>query len=85
MVTPKNLPRIKVGLPIGFESTVVIVLLSISSVNADVAENIAMNKPDRTSVERPISRSILMSSSIVYMAIEGLKKNKNSEKDMITA
>ena len=60
-VTPRNLPIMKDGLPMGFDSTVVTVFDSISSVTAPAAAKIAMNKPERNSVERQISRRSLMS------------------------
>ena len=83
--TPKNFPSMNAGRVTGFERTVVIVFVSISSVTADEAVNIAMNKPVKNSVERPISRSNLMSSSRVYMVIDGLIMNSSSAEAMITA
>ena len=75
----------KTGRGMGFESTVVIVFDSISSVIAPEAEKIAMNKPDKKSVERPISRRSFMSSSRVYIVIEGLRMNKSRAEMTMTA
>jgi hypothetical protein len=84
-VTPKNFPKIKVGLEIGFESTVVMVFDSISSVTAAVAEKMAMNKPERNSVDRPNSRRSFISSSMVYIDIDGAMMNEKSAQVMMTA
>ena len=69
----------------GLVSTVMIVLFSISSATAPEAEKIATNKLVRKSVDSPISRSSLLSSSIVYIASDGLNRNKRSADPMITA
>jgi len=44
---------------------------------APEAENIAMNKLVRNSVDKPISRKSLLSSLIVYIVRAGLIKNRN--------
>jgi hypothetical protein len=72
------------GLWIGLLKTVDIVSVSISSATAPDAEKIAMNKLVRNNVDRPISRKSLLSSSIVYIAMEGLKiKRSRAEKIII--
>ena len=67
----------------GLLSTVEIVLDSSSSATAPDAENIAMNKLVKNNVDRPISRNSLLSSSIVYIAIDGLMINNNKAAVMI--
>jgi len=57
-------------------------LFSISCATAPDAEKIAMNKLVRNNVDKPISRKSLLSSSIVYIAIDGLM-NSNSRAAMI--
>ena len=69
----------------GLVSTVMIVLFSISTDTAPEAEKIATNKLVKKSVESPISRSSLLSSSIVYMASEGLTTNSSSAVAIMTA
>ncbi len=80
-----NFPNMKVGLETGFERIVVMVFDSISSFTAPVAENIAMNKPAKNSVESPISRKNLISSSSEYITMEGLIRNISSAEAIITA
>jgi hypothetical protein len=53
------------------------VLFSISSATAPEAENIAMNKLVKKSVDNPNSRKSLLSSVIVYIVRDGLMKNKS--------
>ena len=48
------------------------VLFSISSATAPEAEKIVMNKLERKSVERPISRKNLLSSISEYIVMDGL-------------
>jgi hypothetical protein len=69
----------------GLLSTVVIVLFSISSATAPEAENIAMNKLAKNSVDNPISRKSLLSSLIVYIVSDGLMKNRNRAAIIIMA
>ena len=56
----------------GLARMVMIVLLSISSVTAPEAENIAMNNPERKSVDNTISLRNLLSSLIEYIVRDGL-------------
>ena len=82
--TPRNFAIMNMGRWTGFVRTVMTVLLRSSSATAPEAEKIAMNKLVRNNVDKPISRRSLLSSSIVYMAMEGLTKNKpNAEKMMM--
>ena len=62
-----------------------IVLFRNSSATAPEAENIAMNKLVRNNVDNPISRKSLLSSSMVYIAMDGLMKNKKSAAKMMMA
>ena len=61
----------------GFVRTVVIVLFRISSATAPDDEKIAMNKLVKNNVDKPISRKSLLSSSMVYIAKDGLMTNRN--------
>jgi NAD+--asparagine ADP-ribosyltransferase len=61
------------------------VLFSISLATAPEAENIAMNKLVKNSVDNPISRKNLLSSLIVYIVRDGLIKNKNRAAIIIMA
>jgi hypothetical protein len=76
---------INIGRWTGLLRTVVIVLFSSSWATAPEAENIAMNKLVKNSVDNPISRKSLLSSLIVYIVKEGLIKNKNKAATMIIA
>ena len=59
------------------------VLFSISLATAPEAENIAMNKLVRNNVDKPISRKSLLSSLIVYIAMDGLIKSNSRAAPMI--
>jgi len=61
------------------------VLFSSSSATAPDAENIAMNKLLKNSVDNPNSRKSLLSSSIVYIVKDGLIKNKNKAATIMMA
>ena len=69
----------------GLVSTVRIVLFSISTDTAPEAEKIATNKLVRKSVESPISRSSLLSSSMVYIDNDGLTRSSSKAAAMMTA
>lgn len=73
-----------IGRLTGFESTVVMVLFSISSATAPEAANIAMNKLVRNSVDNPNSRKSLLSSLRVYIVSDGHIKSKKRAATMIT-
>ena len=83
--TPRNFEIINMGRWTGFVRTVMTVLFRSSSATAPEAEKIAMNKLVRNNVDKPISRRSLLSSSIVYMAIDGLTKNKHNAEKMMMA
>jgi len=74
-----------IGRCTGLVSTVMTVLFSISTDTAPEAEKIAMNKLVRKSVDRPISRRSLLSSSIVYIDNDGLTRKSNRAIKMMTA
>jgi hypothetical protein len=61
------------------------VLFSISSATAPEAENIAMNKLAKNSVDKPISRKSLLSSLIVYIVKDGLMKSRSKAATIIMA
>ena len=69
----------------GFDKVVKMVFVSISSVIAAEAEKIAMNNPERKSVDRPISLRSLLSSSRLYIVSDGLMTNINTAAVMIMA
>ena len=75
--TPRNLATIKTGRWTGLVSTVIIVLFSSSLATAPDAEKIEMNKLVKNSVDNPISRKSLLSSLIVYIAMDGLMKSSS--------
>jgi hypothetical protein len=83
--TPKNLPKMNKNRGIGLDKVVIIVFVSNSSVIAVDAEKIDMNNPAINSVDSPISRKSLLSSSSEYIVSDGLKMNKNTAAAMITA
>jgi hypothetical protein len=84
-ITPKNLPKMNKNRGIGLDKVVIIVFVSNSSVIAVDAEKIDMNNPAINSVDSPISRKSLLSSSSEYIVSDGLKMNKNTAAAMITA
>ena len=57
----------------------------VSSEIAAEAEKIAMNNPVKNNVDRPNSRSILRSSSMEYIEIDGARTNSNIDAVMIIA
>ena len=84
-ITPRNFPNMKIYRGIGFESVVRMVFVSISSVIAIEAEKVAMNNPATKSVDSPNSLSSLLSSSILYIVSDGLRKNRNTAAAIMTA
>ena len=84
-IVPVNFPRIKMYRGIGLERVVRMVFVSISSVIAAEALKVAMNKPAIKSVDNPNSLKSLLSSSIVYIDNDGLRKNRNTAAATITA
>ena len=74
-VTPRNLPMTKAGRVTVFEMTVSAVFRSISSVTTVEAEKIAMNRPATSRFDKPISHMSLLSSLIVNITSEGVKRN----------
>jgi hypothetical protein len=74
-----------IGRCTGLVTTVMMVLLSISSATAPEAANIEMNKLVRKSVDKPISRKNLVSSSSEYIVSEGIRTNIISDVTIMTA
>jgi hypothetical protein len=70
---------------IGLDNVVIIVLVSNSSVIDVDAEKIDMNNPAKKSVDSPISRKSLLSSSNEYIVNDGLIKKRNTAAAIITA
>ena len=83
--TPMNLAIMNIGRWTGLLKTVWMVLFSISSAIVPEAAKTAMNKLAKNSVDRPNSLRSTLSSSSVYIVMEGLRKRIRSVIIMIIA